>query len=493
MTLSQGGRSLGTLRLILATDTVPKTCQNFLALLRSSRDGGGDGYLNSPFHRIIKGFMAQGGDFTRGDGTGGRSIYGDAFADENFVLSHDGRGVLSMANSGPGTNGSQFFLTFRSIPHLDGRHVVFGRVDLADPESAAALEGLERVATGKDDRPRVPVTVVDCGVEGEAPEPGPDPEPSVPASVAMAEDDDDEIDLDDLDDDVDDDDDDDDDSDDEEKADGDGDDGGGDNSKGASEGASPAVVRPEADEIDPDEDQEDENPPPKGSKAALQARLRKLKMKMNQSRRLNRREVQSEGERLGSEEGAKQHRRRQAREDRDRRRKEWGEMTSRSVEGAAAAADGVAAKKLTEQASDVMRKAQRKADRAASNRYEVGDTHNPEGQQRNYERSVRSVPRGATSGPASSSTTYDPSQIDGGGGGGGDASAEREGAKRLANELRRRAAKTAERRKRKDVEFDAADVSGINKRNKRFNEKIGRNFDPHTADIRQNLERGTAL
>ena len=168
-------------------------------------------------------------------------------------------------------------------------------------------------------------------------------------------------------------------------------------------------------------------------------------------------------------------------------------MTSRSVEGAAAAADGVAAKKLTEQASDVMRKAQRKADRAASNRYEVGDTHNPEGQQRNYERSVRSVPRGATSGPASSSTTYDPSQIDGGGGGGGDASAEREGAKRLANELRRRAAKTAERRKRKDVEFDAADVSGINKRNKRFNEKIGRNFDPHTADIRQNLERGTAL
>ena len=253
------------------------------------------------------------------------------------------------------------------------------------------------------------------------------------------------------------------------------------------------MVRPEADEIDPDEDQEDENPPPKGSKAALQARLRKLKMKMNQSRRLNRREVQSEGERLGSEEGAKQHRRRQAREDRDRRRKEWGEMTSRSVEGAAAAADGVAAKKLTEQASDVMRKAQRKADRAASNRYEVGDTHNPEGQQRNYERSVRSVPRGATSGPASSSTTYDPSQIDGGGGGGGDASAEREGAKRLANELRRRAAKTAERRKRKDVEFDAADVSGINKRNKRFNEKIGRNFDPHTADIRQNLERGTAL
>ena len=113
--------------------------------------------------------MAQGGDFTNGDGTGGRSIYGggEGFADENFILSHDERGVLSMANSGPDTNGSQFFITFRPTPHLDGRHVVFGRVDLADGESRAVLDALERVNTGRDDRPRIAITIVDCGVMGE--------------------------------------------------------------------------------------------------------------------------------------------------------------------------------------------------------------------------------------------------------------------------------------------------------------------------------------
>ena len=130
-------------------------------------------------------------------------------------------------------------------------------------------------------------------------------------------------------------------------------------------------------------------------------------MKMNQSRQLNRREVQSEGERLGSSEGAAQHRRQQAKKDRDSRNKEWEAMSGRAADSAAkaaadaagrrgAAVDDADVKRLTDQASDVLRKAQRKADRAASNRYGINDYYNPEGQQRNYERSLKSVPRGMT-------------------------------------------------------------------------------------------------
>jgi hypothetical protein len=104
--------------------------------------------------------MAQGGDFTRGDGTGGESIYGVKFADENFKLKHSAPGLLSMANAGPNTNGSQFFLTFAPCPWLDGKHVVFGRV----VEGGSVVSQMERINTGKDDRPREPITITDCGV-----------------------------------------------------------------------------------------------------------------------------------------------------------------------------------------------------------------------------------------------------------------------------------------------------------------------------------------
>ncbi|KAJ3109581.1 hypothetical protein HDU96_007184 [Phlyctochytrium bullatum] len=158
-----GGEAAGRIVMELFTDVAPKTCENFRVLCKgdtvSKTSGVKLAFKGSKFHRVIERFMIQGGDFTAGNGTGGESIYGEKFEDEDFSLKHNKPGLLSMANAGPNTNGSQFFITTVPTPHLDGKHVVFGQVI----KGMSVVRRIEKTEKGANDRPLLDCTIEDAG------------------------------------------------------------------------------------------------------------------------------------------------------------------------------------------------------------------------------------------------------------------------------------------------------------------------------------------
>lgn len=511
--LEIGSRSIGRLVFELYASVVPKTVENFRALCTGEQgtniiSGTKLTFKDSCFHRIIPGFMAQAGDITHGNGSGGESIYGKTFADENFALKHNSAGLLSMANSGPHTNGSQFFITFKPTPHLDGRHVVFGRV----VEGERLLLILEGVATDQTDRPKLPVMIVNCGqlsTEGNSTDDsgGVETVDSIAATTAAAESESfipasfsargsrryqsavtaasvDKV------------------------------------EKGkdvSSDTGTEAAV-----ELEQQQEEKEEQPQEDTSKmTAMQKRLFALKMKMNSARKSNRSEVENEFRRQ-TDPHKYEYQQHQEQARGHKYSSQGGDNSGSNTISGDTGGDGgesdkdyysrrLEAKGLTPSESYMLepaQSAQRVKDRqekkqiheatfglAALSR--AGDFHS-------YEKSLARLPRKheeddeVTNGGAGANLlNYGNSNGNSSSSSGNlnsTSGVSAAGLDRLTKDIEERDARRRKHsgRRHRDT-ADAAGVDSINSANEFFNKKLKRSFDKYTVEIRQNLERGTAI
>ena len=455
MDVSIAGRAAGRVTFELFANHTPKTAENFRALCTGERGRGLKSnaqlhYKASSFHRVIKGFMAQGGDFTNHNGTGGESIYGAKFADENFRVRHTKGGLLSMANAGPNTNGSQFFVTFRETPHLDGRHTVFGQV----VSGMEVVKAMEMCATGRDDKPRFPVLIEDSGeLSNEAAEPVVPREAAAEEAAPEAS-------------------------------------GAGKKRKhdegDAEAQVQAAVVRTREREaaeraVEADEAREREE-----QRQALQTmtprekKLFELRLKMNAGRKANKGEVVNEHKRVtdpGFEAKRKQEEWKARNEQKKKEMKEKGEKPEKAYMNQTA-----------EFAAVQTEAAKKKEAGKAAYGWEV---FNQDALYKAYDKRLEALPdsRDAFRHEEDKEVLYPtvnsmvahkqkPTSKD--------------GLERMAAEMEERGKKAKAFSRRRQHQSDS-NVDYINDRNAHFNKKIARSFDKYTVEIRQNLERGTAL
>ena len=448
MDIEVGEASVGRIVIELRDDVVPRTCRNFRALCEGTTPSTSSStklsYKGSKFHRVIPGFMCQGGDFTRGDGTGGMSIYGRTFEDENFVLKHNKPGLLSMANSGPNTNGSQFFLTTDACPWLDGKHVVFGSV----VEGMEVVKYVETVGS-KSGRTSKPVVVASCGVE-----PGKDVEVSNGAAAGKGKKEEEAFDP------------------------------NAESLKRLKETTATEVSAAKADsdknskkrtdaaaETEPPKEVERDEQPPAQDYQNLSEREKKLfdlRMKLKQSRKLNQSALFAEQKRKSSETSGKD---RQA--ESKRRYEEIKAKKEKQLEAYGLKKEDSYLLQSADAAEQIYKKQKKKAETFG------WDGFNQKSLYKAYEKRANKIEVDAEEYERTANgTTY--------------VSAPSEAAMdRMVKELEEkqdRASKWSRRRKHGDKTFDA-----INERNAHFNRKANRFFDEATKEIKQNLERGTAL
>jgi cyclophilin family peptidyl-prolyl cis-trans isomerase len=451
-----GKRPAGRIEFELFADICPKTSENFRSLCTGERGISPTSkklmhYKGCCFHRIISGFMAQSGDFVHGNGQAGDSIYSGKFADENFTKTHDEAGLLSMANSGPNTNGCQFFITFRDTPHLDGRHVVFGKIICG----MNILKMMEIVATDGNDCPRSPVIIADCGqvlANIDITSVKVAQSLSLPVAVSSAplkesqssknKDSANHITS-----------------------------TSGDIGGGGGQDETKAEGEKELTEAEVEQQM--------AGMTDTEKRLFKLRLRINQGRKANKQESEREYKRLTD-----------GRFDKRERDKEWAESAAEREEHMKAAGVKKSEAFLLETAEQSQRK-QEQRDRKQDNKATFGwEAFTVEANYKAYSKRLAKLPSyaGAVQVEQGGKTLEGNPLMYGKLG----RDVGQDGLNRLQQDMEQRE-KQRDTFSRRRATPSSVNIDSINDKNEHFNKKLKRAFDKYTVEIRQNLERGTAL